>query len=106
MVLDQMVHCMGKNLIIGHFPSGSVVKNPSAMPETPVQFLAWKIPRRQEQLHTPDFWPVEFHGLYSPLGFKELDTTEDFHFHGKNKLDPHHKTKYESNCTLKFKGIK
>ena len=26
------------------------------------------------------FWPGELHGLYSPWGHKELDTT-DFHFH-------------------------
>ena len=25
---------------------------------------------------TPVFWPGEFHGLYSPWGRKELDTTE------------------------------
>ena len=25
---------------------------------------------------TPVFWPGEFHGLYSPWGHKELDTTE------------------------------
>ena len=27
-------------------------------------------------LHTPVFWPEEFHGLYSPWGHKELDMTE------------------------------
>ena len=27
-------------------------------------------------LPTPVFWPGEFHGLYSPWGRKELDTTE------------------------------
>ena len=35
-----------------------------------------KIPWRREQLPTPVFWPGEFHGLYSPWGRKELDTTE------------------------------
>ena len=25
---------------------------------------------------TPVFWPGEFHGLYSPWGHKESDTTE------------------------------
>ena len=29
-----------------------------------------------ERLPTPVFWPGEFHGLYSPWGPKELDTTE------------------------------
>ena len=28
------------------------------------------------RLPTPVFWPGEFHGLYSPWGHKELDTTE------------------------------
>ena len=35
-----------------------------------------KIPWRRERLPTPVFWPGEFHGLCSPWGGKELDTTE------------------------------
>ena len=35
-----------------------------------------KIPWRMERLPTPAFWPGEFHGLYSPRGRKETDTTE------------------------------
>ena len=35
-----------------------------------------KIPWRRERLPTPVFWPGEFHGLYSPWGRKQLDTTE------------------------------
>ena len=31
---------------------------------------------RRELLPTPVFWPGEFHGLYSPQGCKELDTSE------------------------------
>ena len=34
------------------------------------------IPWRRERLPTPVFWPGEFHGLYSPWGHKESDTTE------------------------------
>ena len=34
-----------------------------------------------EGLPTPVFWPGELHGLCSPWGLKEWDTTEDFHFH-------------------------
>ena len=30
---------------------------------------------------TPEFWPGEFHELYSPWGHKELDTTEPLSFH-------------------------
>ena len=41
-------------------------------------FNPWlgKIPWRREWLSTPVFWPGEFHGLYSPWGCKESDTTE------------------------------
>ncbi|KAM7227539.1 hypothetical protein CapIbe_021236, partial [Capra ibex] len=34
------------------------------------------IPWRRERLPTPVFWPGEFHGLYSPWGRKEPDTTD------------------------------
>ena len=35
-----------------------------------------RIPWRKERLPTTAFWPGEFHGLYSPWGCKESDTTE------------------------------
>ena len=54
-----------------------LVKNPPAMWETWVQSLGWEdSPGGREGLSTPVFWPGEFHGLYSPWGCKELDTTE------------------------------
>ena len=42
-------------------------------------FHPWggKIPWGNERLPTPEFWPGEFHGLYSPWGHKESDTTEE-----------------------------
>ena len=42
------------------------------------RFDPWvgKIPWRREQLPIPVFWLREFHGLYSPWGGNELDTTE------------------------------
>ena len=49
-----------------------LVKNLPAMWENWVG----KIPWRREGLLTPVFWPREFHGMYSPWGRKELDTTE------------------------------
>ena len=49
-----------------------LVKNLPEMWETWVG----KIPWRRERLSTPIFWPGELHGLYSPWGLKELDTTE------------------------------
>ena len=41
-------------------------------------FNPWvgKIPWRRVRLSTPVFWPGELHGLYSPWGGKESDTTE------------------------------
>ena len=53
-----------------------LVKNPPAMWETWVRSLVRKIPWRRERLPTPVFWPGIFHGLYSPWGCEESDTTE------------------------------
>ena len=53
-----------------------VVKNPTAMWETWVQFLGWKDPMEKGKATPPVFWPGEFHGLYSPGGHKESDTIE------------------------------
>ena len=57
-----------------------LIKNPPAMRETWVRFLGWEDPWKRERLSTPVFWPGEFHGLYSPWGHKELDTTEQLSF--------------------------
>ena len=59
-----------------------LVKNPPAMWETWV-LDPWigKIPWRRERLPTAVFWPGESHGLYSPRGRKELDTTERLVLH-------------------------
>ena len=53
-----------------------LVKNLPAMQETWVDPWGQKIAWRRERLPTPVSWPGEFHGLYSPRGRKELDTTE------------------------------
>ena len=59
------------------FPCGSAGKESACnVGETWVRILGWKIPWRRERLPTPVFWPGEFHGLYSPWGRKESDTTE------------------------------
>ena len=50
-----------------------LVENPHAMQKTPAQFLGWEDPL--EKVPTPVFWPGECHGLLSPWGCKELDTT-------------------------------
>ena len=58
------------------FPDTSVGKesacnsgDPSSIPW--VKEIRW----RRERLPTPVFWPGESHGLYSPWGHKESDTT-------------------------------
>ena len=51
-----------------------LVKNPPVMRETWVRSLGWEDPL--EKGKAPVFWPGEFHGLYSPWGRKESDTTE------------------------------
>ena len=38
-------------------------------------------PGKEKGLLTPVFWPGEFHGLYSPWGRKELNTTEQLSLH-------------------------
>ena len=50
--------------------------NPPGMRETWVRFLGWEDPLEKGKVPTPVFWPGEFHGLYSPWGLKESDTTE------------------------------
>ena len=54
-----------------------LVKNLHAMWETWVGKILW----RRERLPTPVFWPRAFHGLYSPWGRKQLDTTERLSLH-------------------------
>ena len=58
------------------FPCGSAGKE--SVGNVRPGFDPWvgKIPWRKERLPTPVFWPREFHGLYSPWGCKESDTTE------------------------------
>ena len=51
-----------------------LAKNPPAMWETWVRSLGWE--DTLEKGKAPVFWPGEFHGLYSPWGRKESDTTE------------------------------
>ena len=53
-----------------------LVKNPPAMWESWVRFLGWEDPLEKGQATTPVFWPGEIHGLSSPWGRKESDTTE------------------------------
>ena len=42
---------------------------------------------RMKQLPTPVSWPGEFHGLHSPQGRKESDTTERLSLHFKGTVN-------------------
>ena len=58
-----------------------LVKNLYAMRVTWVQSQGWGDPLEKGTTthglqNSPAFWPGEFHGLYSPWGHKESDTTE------------------------------
>ena len=53
-----------------------LVKNPLQCRRPWFDSWVGKIYWRRERLPTPVFWPGEFHGLYSPWGGKESDTTE------------------------------
>ena len=67
---------VGHNLETECFPGSSAGKDLPAMQGRP-GFDPWdgKMPWRRKRLPTPVFQPGEFHGLYSPWGCKELDTT-------------------------------
>ena len=53
-----------------------LVKNPSAMQETWVRFLAWKDSLEKGKTTHSSILTGEFHGLYSLWGQRESDTTE------------------------------
>ena len=57
-----------------------LVKNLPAMRRPWFDPWVGKIPWRRERLPAPVFWPRELHGLYSPWGPKESDTTERLSF--------------------------
>ena len=49
-------------------------------------------PWRRERQPIPIFWPGEFHGLYSPWGCKQLDTTQLLSLYEKNNTSKREKT--------------
>ena len=54
----------------------TVVKNLLAMREIWVQSLGWEGPLEKEKATHSSILAWKVHGLYSPWGRKELDTTE------------------------------
>ena len=58
-----------------------LVKNLPALKETWVRSLGWEDPlEKGKATHSSILAPGEFHGLHSPWGCKELDTTERLSF--------------------------
>ena len=61
------------------------LKNPPAVRETWVRSLHWEDPlekgKATHRLPTSEFWPGEFHGLYSPWDRRELYMTERLSLH-------------------------
>ena len=53
-----------------------LVKNLPAMQETWLQSQGWEDPLEKKMATHSIFWPGEFHGLYSPRGHNESDTTD------------------------------
>ena len=63
--------------VVKGFPCGSAGRESACNAGRPgFDPCVGKIPWRRERLPTRVFWPGEFHGLYSPWGRKESDTTE------------------------------
>ena len=62
------------------FLVAQLVNNPPAMRRPGFNLWAGKIPWRRERLPISVFLPGKFHGLYSPRGRKESDTTERLSF--------------------------
>ena len=58
--------------------SGSAGKESACNARDLGSIIGWEDPWRREWLCTPGFWPGEFHGLYSPWGYKESDMTKWF----------------------------
>ena len=63
------------------FPVAHPVKDLPAIGKPGFDPWVGKIPWRRERLLTPVSWPREFHGLHSPWGHKESDTTEQLSLH-------------------------
>ena len=70
MCFDVTLSYFGTSLVT------QLVKNPLQCWRPGFDPWVGKIPWRRERLSTSVFWPGEFHGLYSPWGLRESDTTE------------------------------
>ena len=95
--LDSVLKCFVAQL----------VKNPLSMQETWAWSLGWEDPLEKGKATIPVFWSGEIHGVYSPWGGKESDTTEKLSLHYSadkdlysqvNDLSSGHIWLWELNC--------
>ena len=63
------------------FPGSSAGKKSTCNAGDPFDSSVGEIPWRRDRLPIPVFWPGEFHGLFSPWGHRESDTTERLSLH-------------------------
>ena len=73
----------GLNSPWGHKESDTSELLSVLLSKGPYQLISYKYwwKERRERLPTPVFWPREFHGLNSPWGREESDTTERLSHH-------------------------
>ena len=70
----------------GGFPGNSAGEKSACSAGDPFDSWVRRIPWRRDRLPAPVSWPGEFHGLCSPWGPKESDTTEQLSF--SSHFDP------------------
>ena len=58
------------------FPGGSAGEESTCSVGDLGLILGWEDPLEKGRLPTPVIWPGKYHGLYSPWGRTESDTTE------------------------------
>ena len=79
-ILDWVAISFSRDLPNRGIEPGYPALQADALPSEPSRpsFNPWvgKIPWRRKWQPAPVFWPGEFHGLYSPWGCKESDTSE------------------------------
>ena len=81
------------------FPCGSAGKESTCNAGDLGSTWVGKIPWRRAWQPTPVFWPGEFHGLYSPQGRKESDTTKQLSLSlSSSRKTPHRTAWVSSQC--------
>ena len=88
-----------------------LVKNLPTMQETWVQSLGWEDPLEKGKATHSSILPGEFHGLYSPWGYKELAMTEQLSLSLSRGFDTgtsllEHRARFPCSCLYDPGGLK